>query len=47
VTVLPQPAGGKTGAGSVATTLSDDGRVIGGQTNRLNEDVVPVRWTCH
>ncbi len=47
VTVLPQPAGGKTGAGSVATTLSDDGRVIGGQTNRLNEDVAPVRWTCH
>ncbi|HZD97983.1 MAG TPA: hypothetical protein VE132_07450 [Micromonosporaceae bacterium] len=47
VTVLPQPSGGRSGVGSAATTISDDGHVIGGYTNRPNQDVVPVRWTCH
>jgi uncharacterized membrane protein len=47
VTVLPQPAGGTSGAGSVAATISDDGHIIGGYAIRANEAVVPVRWTCH
>jgi hypothetical protein len=46
VTVLPQPPGGNGDAGSNATSISDDGHVIGGQTN-LGNKVVPVEWRCH
>ena len=43
---LPQPPGGKGEAGSNATSISDDGQVIGGQTN-LGNKVVAVEWRCH
>lgn len=46
VKVLPQPSGGQGDAGSNGTSISDDGHVIGGQTN-LGNKVVPVEWLCH
>jgi hypothetical protein len=47
IITLPVPPGTTTGTGFNATTISDDGHVIGGQSNSLDDQVVPVRWLCH
>jgi hypothetical protein len=44
---LPLPPGTADGAGFLATTISDNGKTIGGQANLTNGDIVPVRWLCH
>jgi hypothetical protein len=42
---LADPPGVTTKPGTIATTISDDGRVVGGQTSR-STSVVAARWTC-
>jgi hypothetical protein len=43
--VLPTPEGAQLDAGTFATTLSDDGHVVGGQVS-LPDTVAALRWTC-
>jgi uncharacterized membrane protein len=44
VVTLPLPPGAEP-KGSIATTVSDDGRVIGGEAP-MRDTVTAVRWTC-
>lgn len=43
---LPGLAEPGTGLGDIATTLSDDGRTIGGQASDKEGELRAVRWTC-
>jgi hypothetical protein len=43
--VLPTPRNAQFDAGTFATTVSDDGRVVGGQVS-LPDTVAAVRWRC-
>jgi hypothetical protein len=45
---LPDPAGAdpNVATGSMVTTVSDDGRVVGGEAFLRADGPTPVRWTC-
>ncbi|MFG2108504.1 hypothetical protein [Micromonospora chersina] len=43
---LPVPDGWRGGRRGSVNSFSDDGRVLGGNLERDDQDVRPVRWTC-